>query len=127
LINRASKTEIMQYRMNNSDIWEILNSVLLKIKNKRTPSKRDPILAITESTRLLRKLSNLNSSITIVSITTVNIPTPARTRPKRTICQSIDNKKLFITLFYLLKIKQKQLMQTLTSLQAIQYNWEIET
>jgi len=91
-INHPSKTDVIQYNMNNSDTCDMANSFLLKTKNRKTASNRDPIFAIMELTRLFPKRSNLKSIITMVSVITVNTPIPKSTNPTLTRLQSTNNK-----------------------------------
>src|SRR5690242_20381394 len=81
LMSHASKSEVTQNNTTNSDCCETPNSVLLKTRNNKMPSNKDPILAMIEYTRLLLKRSNLNSTITTVSNTTVITPMPNITNP----------------------------------------------
>src|SRR5262245_8177368 len=89
--------------MTNSEIWETANSVLLKTRNKSTPSRRDPIFAIMASTMLLLNRSNLKRSITIVSTITVNTPMAKMIRPTLTKLQSTESIKLCIIYLCLVK------------------------
>ena len=99
LINKASKMEMIQYKINNSERCERLNSVLLKIKNKRIPNNNDPMLAMIESTRLFEKRSNLKTIMTSVSMITVNMPMPTNTKPTLTRLQSTESKTILIIFF----------------------------
>jgi hypothetical protein len=106
LISHASNKEVTQNSIINSNLWDMPNSVLLKIRNKRIPSNSDPTLAIIESIRHFPKRSNLKSTITTVSMTRANIPVPSNSSPTLTRLQSMAKRKLSISRFYFLKIKQ---------------------
>jgi len=48
LMSHASNSEVMQKSIINSDLWDMPNSVLLKIRNNKIPSSKDPIFAMIE-------------------------------------------------------------------------------
>jgi hypothetical protein len=47
-MSHASNSEVMQKSIINSDLWDTPNSVLLKIRNNKIPSNKDPIFAMIE-------------------------------------------------------------------------------